>query len=351
MGEKVLVIDKREHIGGNCYSEIDKFTGIEYHKYGPHIFYTSDNDVWDYFGKFTEFNQYKYHALAQYKDRVYQFPINLETINDFYNICLKPYQVDEFMKDKIKGMDFPKTAEEFALATIGIRLYEAFIKPYTEKMWGMKADLIPSEILRRIPFKHNYDENYFRHYWQGIPLDEYTNIFRKMLVNTDVALGVDFKDIKKDIPDSCTVIYSGSLDEYYDHKFGRLPYRTLDFIETVVPYKDFQGNVVMHYPESQFRYTRVHEPKHFHPERTTLYEADQTLVIYEYPKADDGDKPYYPINIEKNNKLYSKYKDLALKEKNFVFGGRLGDYKYYNMDQVIRQALNTYGRLKTDKTK
>lgn len=345
MNKKVLIIEKRTHIGGNCYSETDSETNIEYHKYGTHIFHTSDIEVWNYISQFTSFNSYYHQVLTTYNGKVYQMPINLETINTFYNVNLKPFEVDAFLKKEIKQECYnnPKNFEEQAINIIGRPLYDAFIKGYTTKQWGRDPKKLPAHIIKRLPFRKNYSESYFFDTYQGIPKDGYAEIFNKMLAskNITIKLDTDFNDIKNQFSAETTIIYSGSIDSLLDYKYGDLNYRTLCFEKEVKDYEDFQGTSVMNYANKDVPYTRIHEPKHLHPERE--YTKRKTLIIKEYSKEADREEPYYPIGGEKNRLLYNKYlKEIKTIYPNIIVGGRLGDYKYYDMHHVIKAALNVY---------
>lgn len=344
--ERVLIIDKRRHIGGNCFSEIDSGTGIEYHSYGTHIFHTSSRKVWEYINRFTEFNGYRHQVLATYRGRVYQMPINLETINTFYGVSLKPFEAAPFLqheieKDKVAS---PSNLEEKAIQLIGRPLYEAFIKGYTRKQWQKDCTELPSAIVERLPVRLNYDESYYFDRWQGIPLDGYATMFSRLLKHdhVDVALDVDYFKIKDLVPRDCLIFYSGQIDEFFSYKFGPLEWRTLKFEKKAAEVNDFQGTAVMNYTEEEVPYTRIHEPRHLHPERS--YATDRTLLVYEYPNAyaGAGDNPYYPVNTLANQDHFAKYSAEKVKQTNVVFGGRLGDYRYYDMDQVIASALDTY---------
>ena len=342
--EKVLIIDKRNHIGGNCYSLDDRNTGIHYHKYGTHIFHTDKKEIWDYITGFTEFNGYYHQVLTTYKNKVYQMPINLETINSFYNINLKPYEVDEFLKKEIakENISAPGNFEEKAVSMVGRPLYEAFIKGYTKKQWARDPWEMPESVLTRLPFRKNYNESYYYSRWQGIPLLGYTSIFEKLLdhKNIHLMLNTDFFELRKQIPEKIMVIYSGAIDQYFDYKFGRLEYRTLQFEISVENCEDFQGTSVMNYAEETIPYTRIHEPRHLHPERN--YPKNKTLIIKEYSMADNGQNPYYPLNDDKNQQLIKKYREEAGKLKNLIISGRLGDYKYYDMHHTIARALEIF---------
>lgn len=344
-GLKVLVIEKRNHIGGNCYSEIDKNTGINFHKYGTHIFHTSNKKVWVYINKFTKFNNYKHQVLTVYKNKVYQMPINLETINSYYNINLKPFEVLDFLKKEIdlEKIKTPKNFEEKAISLMGRSLYEAFFRGYTIKQWQRDPKDMPESVLNRIPFRTNYNETYFLNAdFEGIPIGGYTAIFNKMLSssNIDVKLNVDFFDIKDIIPKNKTIFFSGPIDKYFDYEFGKLDWRTLEFKKEIIDVEDYQGTSVMNYSEESIPFTRIHEPKHLHPE--VKYNTDKTLIIKEYSKKDDGNNPYYPINDLKNQKMVLKYREKVSENKNLFVCGRLGDYKYYDMDKTIEMALSTF---------
>ena len=347
MNKKVLIIEKRDHIGGNCYSEIDHKTGIEYHKYGTHIFHTSDKEVWDYLSKYTSFNSYYHQVLTIYNGQVYQMPINLETINAFYKINLKPYEVDAFLKQEIEAEHYvePKNFEEQAINIIGRPLYDAFIKGYTKKQWGRDPKELPAHIIKRLPFRKNYSESYFFDTYQGIPTDGYTEIFNKLLASKNITLQLDtdFHQIKNEFSPDAKIIYSGSIDSLLDYKYGALDYRTLSFEKQVLDYEDYQGTSVMNYANQEIPYTRIHEPKHLHPERH--YPSGTTLIIKEFSEEANREEPYYPIGGEKNRLLYNRYlEEIQETYPNVIVGGRLGDYKYYDMHHVIREALNVYDK-------
>lgn len=345
LGERVLVVEKRNHIGGNCYSQIDPQSGIEYHTYGTHIFHTSNSQVWKYIKQFTEFNSYHHQVLTTYQDKVYQMPINLETINSFYQKNLKPFEVEAFLQQEIQkdalGRD-PQNFEELAISQMGRALYEAFFKGYTLKQWNKDPKDMPMSVLKRLPFRTNYSESYYYSKWQGIPLKGYTYIFKQLLRNPliDLKLNLDFFDIKDQISPETQVIYSGPLDRYFDYKFGRLKWRSLKFEKEVLPYEDYQGTSVMNYAEQETPFTRIHEPRHLHPERS--YRTDKTLIIREYSIMDKGENPFYPINDLETQELVKKYREEASAQQNLIISGRLGDYKYYDMEATIQRALEIY---------
>ena len=344
LNEKVLVIEKRNHIGGNCYSKIDTETGIEYHKYGPHIFHTSNQEVMNYITKFTPLNNYIHQILSSVKDRLYQLPINLETINSYYNKNLKPYEVLDFLYKEIQKEQItsPNNFEEKAISLVGKPLYEAFIKGYTQKQWGINPTELPAFIIQRLPFRSNYNENYYFDKHQGIPEIGYGKLFEKMLSNPniDLLLNTDFFSLKEQITQNTLLIYSGAIDRFFDYKFGKLSYRTIKFEKEILNYEEYQGVCQINYPELEIPYTRIVEHRYFHPERQ--YTKDKTLIFREYSELDNGENPFYPININENNKIADLYKDESQKLSNVIIGGRLGDFKYYDMHHVIANALEIY---------
>lgn len=344
LDEHVVIIDKRIHIGGNCFSETDNETGIEYHKYGTHVFHTSIRNVWNYINRFTDFNGYRHQVLSSYQGRIYQMPINLETINAFYGLNLRPFEVAEFLKSEIsrENIGFPKNLEEKVISQVGRPLYEAFIKGYTEKQWQKDPRFLPASIIDRLPLRYNYNESYFFDPWQGIPTDGYTAIFKRLLINRKIETltNTDYISIKNEIPSSCLIIYSGPIDSYFNYEYGKLEWRTLEFKKAIKDVEDFQGTSVMNYPEVSVPYTRIHEPRHLHIERPYLKE--KTLIIYEYPKYDSGDNPLYPVITSENHNKLEKYITKTNSLKNVIIGGRLGNYQYYDMDRVIDLALKTY---------
>ena len=343
LDRRVLVIEKRDHIGGNCYSEEDPSTGIEYHRYGTHIFHTSNEQVWKYINRFVTFNTYRHQVLTSYRDKMYQFPINLETINSFYNLNLKPWQVDEFMSTVCdRSITHPANFEEQALSLLGRDLYEAFFKHYTFKQWQVDPKEVPAAVFNRLPFRKNYSENYFFDQWQGIPEGGYTQLFTQLLShkNISVLLSTDYFAIRNRLKKDPFLIYSGPIDRFFDYRLGKLTWRTLRFEKEVLPVEDYQGNAVINYPEPTIPFTRIHEPRHLHPERN--YTREKTVILREYPLPDDGNAPFYPIASVSNNRLLSRYKELADEIPRTFISGRLGDYKYYDMDQTIRRALEIF---------
>ncbi len=344
LDQKVVVVESRDHIGGNCYSENDQETGILYHKYGTHIFHTSSEKVFKYISRFTDWNNYFHQVLTTHKGKVYQMPINLETLNSFYNVSLRPFEVEAFLKKEIEKENYPapKNLEEKAISLIGRPLYEAFIKGYTTKQWGKEPKDLPESIINRLPVRSNYDESYFNNArWQGVPLNGYTPIFEKMLnhPNITLKLGTDYFDIKKSIIPKKMTIYSGPIDRYFEYSLGHLDWRSIKLKRVVVPHDDYQGTSVMNYADTDVEYTRIHEPKHLHTEKN--YSKEQSLLFYEN-SCIDKNAPFYPIKDKKNQELYQKYKLMADNEKSVLFGGRLGSYAYFDMDQAIAQALSIF---------
>lgn len=344
--EDVVIIDKRSHIGGNSYSEVDAKTGIEIHTYGSHIFHTSDKRVWEYTNKFCSFNNYRHKVLTEYKNHIYQMPINLNTINSYYGINLKPYEVEEFLNKEITRANItnPSNLEEKAISLIGQPLYEAFIKGYTRKQWNVDPKELPASIITRLPVRYDHNYFYFNDEWEGIPKEGYHSIFTRLLDNEKIHLNLktDYFDIKEHVNKNCLLIYTGAIDGLFDYKFGQLSWRTLKFEKEIMNVNDFQGTTVMNYAEESVPYTRIHEFKHFHEERD--YPQGSTVIFKEYSlnlnKA--FNEPFYPINTKKDNEILNQYLTEAKKHPNIILGGRLGTYKYLNMDTVIGLALDTY---------
>ncbi len=342
LGLNILIIDKRNHIGGNCFSEIDSDTGIEYHKYGTHIFHTSNEKVIKYLSKFGKLNNYKHQVFSNYKNKIYSMPFNLLTINQIYNKNLNPEEAEKLIKKeitKIRVTDNDNLKSK-ALKSVGPKIYEKLIKGYTTKQWGKDPKFLPQSIINRIPLRYNFDNDYFLNSkWQGVPLNGYTDIFKKMLYNKKITIRLNKNFYYKDINSNIPTLYTGPLDSLLNYKYGSLEWRSLKFKKKVFKKLDFQGNSVINYSDIKTKYTRIHEPKHLHPERNYL--TNRTLVIYEYPTSDNKN-PYYPINDKKNRLIHRKYKNQLKKYKNFYYGGRLSDYAYYDMDMTISAALKLY---------
>jgi UDP-galactopyranose mutase len=345
--KEVLIVDKRDHIGGNCYSEIEPKTQIEYHKYGTHIFHTSNKKVWEYLSQFTEFNNYRHQVLSNYMNKIYQLPINLETINSFFNKNFSPSQAQKFIYNKTSKFKKNKyfNFEEKAISQIGEELYGAFIKGYTYKQWGKDPNQLPQNIFNRLPLRFNYQEDYFKEcMWQGIPKEGYTNVFKNILKNKRIKIDLNYKfNLTKRLKPKYATIYTGPLDELLDYRYGKLEWRSLEFKKEIVnDVNDFQGTSVINYPEKRYKFTRIHEPKHLHLERK--YNSKSTLIIKEYSNGNYRE-PYYPIGDKKNRTIHRKYKHTIEKEKNFFIGGRLADYAYYDMDMTISAALVKFEKL------
>lgn len=335
-GKKCLVIDKRDHIGGNIYCK--NIEGINVHQYGAHIFHTSNKKIWDYVNSFVEFNRYTNSPIANYKGEIYNLPFNMNTFNKLWGV-VTPQEAKEKIEEQKRelGIIEPKNLEEQAISLVGTDIYTKLIKGYTEKQWGRSATELPAFIIKRLPVRFTYDNNYFNDKYQGIPEGGYNIIIEKMLENIEVNLSTDFFEKREDLSSLAEkIVFTGMIDEFYNYKFGTLEYRSLKFEHETINSENYQGVAVVNYTEREIPYTRVIEHKHFE-----YGIQEKTVITREYP-ADwkIGDEPYYPINNEKNNSLFEKYKEISLKEKNVIFGGRLGNYKYYDMHQVIEVALD-----------
>lgn len=338
-GKRVLVIDKRAHIGGNVYTE--NVGGIQVHKYGAHIFHTNNKKVWDYIQNFAEFNRYTNSPVARYKDELYNLPFNMNTFSKMWGVKTPAEAMEIIEKQRAEIKSEPKNLEEQAISLIGRDIYEKLVKGYTEKQWGRRADELPAFIIKRLPVRMVYDNNYFNDKYQGIPEGGYTQIIEKMLEGIDVKLNTDFLSNRDELTALADkIVYTGAIDAYYNYCFGELDFRSLRFETEDLPVENYQGNAVVNYTEYEVPYTRIIEHKHFEFGCQGGNYTDHTVITREYPAVwKQGDEPYYPVNDEKNNSLYAKYKELADKEQNVLFGGRLGEYKYYDMDKVIEAAL------------
>jgi UDP-galactopyranose mutase len=334
-GKKCLVIDKRNYIGGNIYTE--EIEGINVHKYGAHIFHTSNKEVWEYINQFCEFNNYINSPIANYKGEIYNLPFNMNTFNKLWGVKT-PREAQEKIEEQKKeyGIVKPKNLEEQAISLIGKDIYEKLIKGYTEKQWGRDAKDLPSFIIKRLPVRFTYDNNYFNDRYQGIPIGGYTKIIEKILEGIEVRLNSNFFDKREEYENIADkIVFTGMIDEYYNYCFGKLEYRSLKFETEVLSEENYQGNAVVNYTEREIPYTRIIEHKHFE-----YGQQEKTVITREYPiEWKEGDEPYYPVNNERNNELYLKYKELADKEEKVIFGGRLGEYKYYDMDRVIERVV------------
>ncbi len=335
VGKKCLVIDKRSHIGGNIYTETVE--GINVHKYGAHIFHTNNKEVWDYIQQFAEFNRYTNSPVAVYKNEIYNLPFNMNTFNKLWGVVTPEEAKNKIEEEKSRiNINEPKNLEEQAISLVGQTIYEKLIKGYTEKQWGKPCKELPSFIIKRLPVRFIYDNNYFNDNYQGIPIGGYTKIIEKMLKDIDLNLNCDFFDNREKFENIANkIIYTGPIDAFYNYKYGNLEYRSLRFETELLDKENYQGNAVVNYTEFKIPYTRIIEHKHF--ENTSF---EKTVITREYPDSWDINKePYYPINNEKNNELYEKYLKLSKEDNTVVFGGRLGQYKYYDMDKIIAEAL------------
>lgn len=334
-GKKCLVIDKRNHQGGNVYCE--QVEGINVHKYGAHIFHTNDKEIWDYVNQFVEFNRYTNSPVAFYKDEVYNLPFNMNTFQQLWGVRT-PEEAQNKIEEQVKasGIKDPKNLEEQAISLVGIDIYEKLIKGYTEKQWGRKATELPAFIIKRLPVRFTYDNNYFNDKYQGIPIGGYNKLIEGLLDGIEVRLEVDFFAQREEFTQIADkIVFTGKIDEFYNNQFGSLEYRSLKFDTKTLDQPNFQGNAVINYTESKIPYTRIIEHKHFE-----FGTQKKTVITYEYPDEWSlGKESYYPVNDDKNNAIYNQYKSLAEKDKNVIFGGRLAEYKYYDMHQIIGSAL------------
>ena len=350
-GKKCKVIDKRDHIAGNIYTE--KINGIEVHKYGAHIFHTSDREVWDYMQQFTEFNHYVNSPIASYKDELYNLPFNMNTFHQMWGVRT-PAEAKAKIEEQIReaGIETPRNLEEQAISLVGTDVYEKLVKGYTEKQWGRDCKDLPTFIIKRLPLRFIYDNNYFNDPYQGIPKEGYTKIVEKLLADADVETGIEYREYlkerglkKREDGVLCgadgekyeKVLYTGMIDEYYEYCLGALEYRNLRFeTELLEGCENYQGNAVVNYTDREVPYTRMIEHKHF-----AFGKQPDTVISREYSAEwKKGDIPYYPVNNERNDKLFAEYRKLAEREKSVLFGGRLGQYKYYDMDKVVRAAMD-----------
>jgi len=335
-GKKCLVIDRRPHIGGNVYTE--QIEGIQVHKYGAHIFHTSDKEVWDYVNRFCEFNNFINTPIANYKGEIYNLPFNMNTFCRMWGVST-PKQAKEIIDSQRAEFDIkePKNLEEQALYLVGKDIYQKLIKEYTEKQWGRPCNELPAFIIKRLPLRFTYDNNYFNDRYQGIPIGGYTKIIQKMLEGADVLLNTDYFNFIKNNRDIAKVtVYTGEIDRFYNYEYGALEYRTVTFETEVLDTENYQGCAVVNYTSKDVPYTRIIEHKHFENADTK-----KTVISKEYSAEwKEGLEPYYPINNERNQRIYDMYFERAKKDKSVIFGGRLATYKYYDMDKVIRLALD-----------
>ncbi|WP_240810223.1 UDP-galactopyranose mutase [Actinomadura sp. WMMA1423] len=342
LGLRVLVLDRRDHIGGNAYSEPEPETGIEVHRYGAHLFHTSNERVWEYANRFTSFTGYRHRVYSTYKGRAYSMPINLGTICEYFGRVFTPDEARALIAEQAAEVRRPANLEEQAISLIGRPLYEAFIRGYTAKQWRTDPRDLPAEVITRLPVRYTFDNRYFDDTHEGLPVDGYTAWLERMADHPriEVRLNTDFFDLRNDVVGNVPVVYTGPLDRYFDHAEGELGWRTLDFETEVVPTGDFQGTPVMNYADEDIPYTRIHEFRHFHPERAH-YPSDRTVIMREYSRAAErGDEPYYPVNAAADRARLLAYRELAKREDGVLFGGRLGTYRYLDMHMAIASALS-----------
>lgn len=334
-GKTCLVIEKRDHVAGNIYTE--DVEGIQVHRYGAHIFHTNNKEVWEYLNQFVEFNRFTNSPVANYKGKLYNLPFNMNTFYALWGV-VTPEEAKEKIREQRKlAPEEPANLEEQAISLVGYDIYEKLIKGYTEKQWGRPCRELPAFIIKRLPVRYSFDNNYFNDRYQGIPVEGYTTLVERLLEGVEVWLGKDYYD-NRAYYDSLAdkIIFTGAIDQYYDYCYGQLEYRSLRFETEKLPIDNFQGNAVVNYTEYEIPYTRIIEHKFFN-----YVESDCTIITKEYPKAwKSGDEPYYPVNDARNNALYEKYQQLAKNEEKVCFCGRLGDYRYYDMHHVVERALD-----------
>ena len=346
-GKKCLIIDKRSHLGGNVYCE--KQEGINVHKYGAHIFHTNNKQVWDFVNSIVEFNRYTNCPVANYKGKLYNLPFNMNTFYQMWGVTTPEEALAKIEEQKVEAIaklngKEPSNLEEQALTLVGKDIYEKLIKGYTEKQWGRKCTDLPAFIIKRLPVRFVFDNNYFNDKYQGIPIGGYNKLIDGLLKGVETITGVDFfenREYWKSIAEK--IVFTGKIDEFYQYQFGKLEYRTVRFEEEIHDTPNYQGNAVINYTEAEVPFTRVIEHKHFEMFGAEINECPKTVISKEYSTEwKEGMEPYYPVNDEKNNQLYLKYKELADKESNVIFGGRLAEYKYYDMAPVIESAISKY---------
>ena len=347
-GKRCLVIDRRPHLGGNVYCE--QVEGINVHRYGAHIFHTSNKEVWDFVNSIVEFNRYTNCPVARYGNELYNLPFNMNTFNKMWGVVtpaealvkIEEQKAEALARMQAEGASEPRNLEEQALMLVGRDIYERLIKGYTEKQWGRDCRDLPASIIRRLPVRLVFDNNYFNDLYQGIPIGGYNRLIEGLLDGVETRVGVDFAELRdhwKDLADQ--LVYSGAIDEYFKYCYGNLQYRTVHFETEVLDTPNYQGNAVVNYTQREVPYTRIIEHKHFELFGASVYAIPKTVVSHEYSTEWTADKePYYPVNYDINSALYLRYKELADQEKNVIFGGRLAEYKYYDMDKVIEQALS-----------
>ena len=349
-GKKCLVIDRRPHLGGNIYCE--KMEGINVHKYGAHIFHTSNKTVWEFVNSIVEFNRYTNSPVANYKGKLYNLPFNMNTFYQMWGVTtpaeatakIEEQKAEAVARMKEQGVTEPRNLEEQAQLLIGKDIYEALIKGYTEKQWGRKCTELPAFIIKRLPVRLVFDNNYFNEKYQGIPIGGYNVLIERLLEGVEIRLNCDFFANREELSAMADkIVFTGAIDEFYHYQFGKLEYRTVNFETEVLDMPNYQGNAVVNYTEKEVPYTRVIEHKHFEMFGADIEACPKTVISKEYSSEwTEGSEPYYPVNDEKNNSLYLKYKELADKETNVIFGGRLAEYKYYDMHHIVEKALELF---------
>ena len=347
LGLRVLIFERRRHIGGNAWSEIDPDTGVEVHVYGSHLFHTNSEDVWNYIRRFASFTDYRHYVFTRYRGMVYPLPINLATICCFFGKAFTPDEAWTLINEQAGelGGQAPANFEEKAISLIGRPLYEAFIRGYTAKQWQTDPKELPVDLITRLPVRFTFNSRYFQDRFEGLPVCGFCGIFHKMArtPGVRVILDTDFFDVRQHLPNNVPIVYTGPLDRYFDYGLGRLGWRTLDFVRDVVPVRDFQGTSVMNYADKDVPFTRIHEFHHLHPERRRF--TERTVIFREYSRlARAGDEPYYPINTPADRERCEAYRSLCAAQKDVLFGGRLGTYRYLDMHQAIGAALKAFDR-------
>ena len=349
--QKVTIIEARNHIGGNAYSYADSETGIEVHKYGSHLFHTSNEKIWKYVNSFTEFNDYRHSVWITTEGKTHSMPINLSTMSSVFDRSFSPQEAQRFMESLVTDSDVVNNLEDFAISKIGRTLYELLIKNYTWKQWETDPKLLPASTISRLPIRYNFNSRYFSDKYEGLPIHGYGELFENLLKSEliEVRLETDYFSVRNDLNPDALIIYTGAIDRYFDFKLGQLSWRTVDFKFDKLDVPDFQGCAVMNYGDADVPYTRIHEFKHLHPERL---DSEKTIIAMEFSrKAEGADEPYYPINTPADRELLLSYRELAKKETNVHFGGRLGTYQYLDMHMAIGAALNDYENVIQSKLK
>ena len=343
-GKKIIIIEKRSHIGGNCYDKNDEKTNILVHVYGPHILHFNNYNILKYLQQYASFTPYHHRVLSLYKNKLYQMPINIETINEYYHTSLRPYEVLSFLERKKHDTTLNECTnlEEKCISLIGKDLYEIFFKYYTKKQWGKDPKYLPPDIINRIPVRNDYRTSYYNKKYSYLPDNGFTHLFHNMLdhPNIRIDLNTEYKDVKNYLK-NIKIIYTGTIDSFFDYQYGRLEYRSLNFIKEYVDVQDWQGISVINYPEQQYKWTRICEPRHFYYDKWDIYSPNKTVIFKEIP-VNNEDDPYYPINDKYNMVIFNQYVKLASYRDDIVFGGRLGEYRYYDMENTIESAFKLY---------